>query len=282
MSDGKALEIVAECRQLPSLPEIYLRVKGVVDDPDGSIVDLAQAMSRDAAMTARVLRIVNSPFYGFPGRVDTVGRAVNLLGMQQVHDLVLTWAISSAFAGVNSARLSMKAFWRGSLARAIAAKRLAKNAGFVDADRLFVEGLLSNIGRLVLYVQLPELAAQCEQRAKQSGTPCKEIERSVFGCDHAEVGAALVHAWSLPAAFEEPIRTHLNPGQANIHATEAAILNLAAAVAERLNGGNFSAADPLAVGMLSADDALLQDTADFVDQTLEATVAEIFPQYATQ
>ena len=158
-----ALEIVTDIDRLASMPAVYHRVKQVIDDPNGSMGRLAEAMATDPAMTARILRIVNSPYYGYPGHIDTISRALSILGMQQVHDLVLAWAISATFVGIRPALMSMDSYWRNSVARAVAARQLAKRARFVNTERLFVEGLLSNIGHLVMYFRAPELAARRKQ-----------------------------------------------------------------------------------------------------------------------
>jgi HD-like signal output (HDOD) protein len=275
-----AVEIVAQTDRLPSLPAAYLRVKRVIDDPNASIPQVAEAMAIDPALTARVLRVVNSPFYGFPGRIQTVTRALSILGMQPVHDLVLAWAIISAFAGISSSAVPMNEFWRKSVARAVAARKLAQQARFVDAERLFVEGLLSDIGHLVMYVQLPDLAVQAAETSTRAGRPLHEIEREIIGCDYAEVGAALVSAWGLPQAFNEPIACQIQPAAATIHPLEAAILHVAGALAESLRGRERPHPDPCARAILELDDATLTSLLTEVGLELEIVVATFFPNLA--
>jgi len=275
-----AIDIVAQTERLASLPAAYLRVKRVIDDPNGSIAQVAAAMATDPAMTARILRVVNSPFFGFPGRIETVTRALNILGMQQVHDAVLAWAISSAFADVRSSVVPMAAFWRNSVVRALAARQLARRARFVDAERLFVEGLLSDIGHLAMYAQVPDLAIQAMEASRRSARPLHEIERETIGCDYAQVGAALVSAWGLPRAFNEPIACQIDPSAATSHRLEAAILHIAGALAESAGDIGRCHPDPFALAILELDDAVLSELRTQAGLELESVVATLFPHLA--
>jgi HD-like signal output (HDOD) protein len=275
-----ALEIVADIDRLASMPAVYHRVKQVIDDPNGSIGRLAEAMATDPAMTARILRIVNSPYYGYPGRIDTISRALNILGMQQVHDLVLAWAISATLVGIRPALMSMDAFWRDSVARAVAARQLARHAHFIDTERLFVEGLLSNIGHLVLYVRAPELALDASTTAKRTGEPLHEAERRIVGCDYAAVGAALVALWRLPAPFEEPLRCQVEPDTAIEHRLEATILHVAGTLADALSLSAPPSIEPQALETLGIDDASLKELGLQLPRQVEGIVGVFFPHLA--
>ena len=110
-------ELVACVERLASLPAVYHRIRALLDDPDSSVQDLANAVSSDAGITARVLRAVNSVLYGFPGKIETVARAVNMMGMQQVHDLVLNTSGIGAFSGIRTARMPMVPFWKNCVCR---------------------------------------------------------------------------------------------------------------------------------------------------------------------
>lgn len=275
-----ASEIVARTDRLPAMPAVYYRVKQSIDDPKGSIAKVAEAMMTDPAMTARVLRIVNSPYYGYPGRIETVSRALNILGMQHVHDLVLAWAISTTLAGVRPALLSIEAFWRGSVARAVTARHLARQAHFVDTERLFVEGLISDIGHLFLYLQVPDLAWQALQHSQRTGRALHEAERDLIGCDSAEIGAEVVRAWNLPEPFAEPIRFQVSPARAVEHRIEATILHVAAGVAEQLAGARLSQVDTDALEMLGLDRAGLAALTEQLRPQIGGVLATFFPHLA--
>jgi HD-like signal output (HDOD) protein len=277
---ANAAELVSQADRLASLPAAYLRVKQVLDDPHGSIPQLRDALATDPAMTSRLLRVVNSPFYGFPGRIDTVTRALHILGMQQVHDVVLSWAIASAFANLRTQVVSMEVFWRSSVARAIAAKQLGRHAGFIDSERLFVEGLLSDIGHLVMFATVPRLATEALDLSARTRCPLDGAERTIVGCDYAEVGAALVAAWALPPAFEEPIACQIDPSKADAHRLEAAILHVAGALAGSPRGEASALPLSFALDLLGLDEPAVQALRAQVAQDLDAVVASYFPELA--
>ena len=220
-------ELVACVERLASLPAVYHRIRALLDDPDSSVQDLADAVSSDAGITARVLRAVNSVLYGFPGKVETIGRAVNLMGMQQVHDLVLSTSVIGAFSGIRPARMHMIKFWKDCVFRGLAARAAARTLGTGDPERMFVEGLLADIGHLVLFQTAPELAAEARTLAGQGGEPLRHVARRIVGCDFAEVGATLMDQWRVPRAFAEAIGAQTLPRLGGEHAADAAALNLA-------------------------------------------------------
>lgn len=275
-----AVEIVTKTDHLPSLPTAYLQVKRLIDDPNASSSQLAAALATDPAMTARLLRVVNSPFYGFPGRIETVTRALTILGMQQVHDAVLAGAISSAFADRRRSVVPMKPFWRRSVARAIAARLLARQARFVDAERLFVTGLLSDIGHLVMYAGVPDLTTEAMTTSGRTGRALHEVERELIGCDYADVGAALVSSWELPQAFYEPIACQIDPSLAFNHQLEAAILHVVGNLAASRVAPTSFEPHPFALSVLELDETSLVNLSKQVDRELDSAVATCFPHLA--
>ena len=219
--------IVERVRELATLPDVYLRIKRILDDPTSTHGDVAEALQTDPAMAARLLRVANSAFYGRPGGISTVARAVGLLGTQQVHDLVLAAAVIQGFDGLFPDSLKPRDFWRASILAATTAKLLAEHCGFLDAERMFVAGLLAQVGQLVLLEQLPVQMGSIVYLASQSGQRACDLQRGSLGFDYAEVGAALFAAWQLPAALSEPIRLHTAPADATDFALEAAIIHIA-------------------------------------------------------
>ena len=170
-------ELVSQIEMLTSLPDVYERVRAQVDATDGSIAEVARLVGADPALSARLLRLVNSALYGPRGRIDDVLRAVTLLGLHQVHDLVLAMSLQATFAGIRPARLDMQRFWRSSLLTGLAARAAAQAAAQPTAERLFVIGVLSDIGHLVLYQTVPELAAMAQRWHR--GLPRSVWARSV-------------------------------------------------------------------------------------------------------
>jgi HD-like signal output (HDOD) protein len=226
-----ANDIISAGVNLVTLPGIYMQVKRIIDDPVTSPNDLTKALSTDPGMTVRVLRLVNSAFWGFGGRIESVSRAVTLLGMLHVHDVVLATSVAVAFKGIAPVRMDVPRFWRHSVFRALAANALARKAELADKERVFIEGLLSDIGHMILFQRVPDLAAQALERAYDLPVELPRLERELIGCDYAEVGAALVAAWGLAPCFPTVIAHQHHPEEAGEHAFEAALVQIAGLLA---------------------------------------------------
>jgi HD-like signal output (HDOD) protein len=219
--------MVAQAQGLATLPDVYLRIKQILDDPTASLVDVATALKTDPAMAARLMRVANSAFYGRPGGITTIDRAVSLLGSQQIHDLVLAAAVIQGFDRLFPDSLKPRDFWRASILAATIAKLLAEQCGFLDAERVFVAGLLAQVGQLVMLEQLPvQMGSIMHMAAHTAQRPC-DLQRQALGFDYAEVGAALFSAWRLPIALTEPVRLHTQPQTASEFALESAIVHIA-------------------------------------------------------
>lgn len=225
-----AEQLVASNVTLVTLPEVFVRVKQVVDDPRTTPIDLARAVSSDPATAARILKLINSAFWGFSGKIDSLARAVALLGMLHVHDLVLASAVVGAFARVQPALMDVAKFWRGSIFRALAATALARRGKLVDLGRVFTEALLSDLGHMILYLQTPELATQAFEQTRADPWQLAEAESALIGCNAAQVGGALTDCWHLPACFGESIRHQNAPHDTRTYALEASLLHIAGAL----------------------------------------------------
>lgn len=231
-------ELVKTCTTLYTLPEVYLEVKKVIDDPESTMADLSRAIGLDPGMTATVLKLVNSAFYAMPRKVESISRAVGILGMQPLHDLTLAVAVTTTFSGLNQQVMSMKVFWANSFFSGLVARELARRCFLVDSERMFVEGLLREIGHLILYEQMPKQAEQALRESAKTGTPIHTVEQNIFGFDFTEIGQVLVDTWNLPKNFGIAIRFQNNPNGTKDHEFEAALLNMANALTEGFQSPN--------------------------------------------
>lgn len=222
---------VIRAAQLISLPEVYLRLKNLLDEPDFAMAEVVVAISRDPAVTARLLRMANSSFYGFTTKVETVSRAVILIGARQVHDLLSATLVAETFKGMTCDVMDMHRFWRRSVYCAIATRQLAGLCSDLSRERFFIAGLLHDIGHLVMYQVIPELSQQALLLAKESGEPVSRKERELLGFDHAIINAELMHQWSLPESLQEMMQFHLEPEKAQNYPRETALVYLGALVA---------------------------------------------------
>jgi HD-like signal output (HDOD) protein len=225
-------DLVANFAKLSSLPEVYLKIREAVESPDSSAREVAQLISSDPAITARLLKVVNSVVYGMPRGVESVVQAVNILGMQPIHDIILASSVTTKFAGVSYGLMNVRRFWSHSLLCALTARALGKRANLVDHERLFVVGLLSRVGHLVMYDKIPQLTAVALSHCERTGQALYAVERQLIGCDYAAVGGDLLARWRLPETIVSMVQDHVEPERAHSSAIGAAIVHLAAAVAD--------------------------------------------------
>lgn len=224
-------DLVKGAVRLISLPEVFLKVTQMADDPHASGAAIAQVIGKDPALTARLLRIANSPLYGFPTRIDTFTRAIAVIGTRGLRDLVLAYTAVDAFSRFRNGLIDMEAFWRRSLLCAIVARHLGIHSKVVQAESLFASGVLHDIGQMIILNKLPEMARETHLRARDSGIPLHILERAVIGFSHAEVGGELLRQWMLPAGIWEGVKCHHAPGEARHSAPSAAIIHIASVVA---------------------------------------------------
>jgi putative nucleotidyltransferase with HDIG domain len=232
-----AQTIVARVGTLASLPNIYFQVDKAINHPASSTSRIGTILSYDQALCARLLRIANSAFYGFSRRIEGIEDAVRIIGTRQLHDLVLATVVLSQFKGVDSRLVSMRSFWRHSLACSIASRTLARLRRESNTERFFVAGLLHDIGSLAMYQLLPDRAQLSLERHCEGDKPLDEVERVVFGCDHAAVGAALMTSWTLPPFFRDAIANH-HLGGAHGHTPATAVVHLADVLVQALDLGS--------------------------------------------
>lgn len=217
---------------LVSLPEVCLRIGEMVEDPEVSASDLGYVISHDAGLTARLLKVVNSGVYGPAARVDTVSRAVTLLGLEELRDLVLaSSSVIDSSDGVPNELLDVSAFWRHSVYCGVLAELLARRCGVLHSERLFVAGLLHDIGKLVLCNRMPEAVGRVRERVQDRGGSADAIERELLGFDHAEVGGTLLAQWNMPAALCDAVRCHHHPNTGAEHGFDACLIHIADALA---------------------------------------------------
>jgi HD-like signal output (HDOD) protein len=220
-------QLASEVENLFSLPELYFKIKKVIDHPASTVNDVADVVVQDPNISARILRIVNSSFFGFATEIESIPRAINIMGMSQLHDLALTISATKAFKGINSSLINMKDFWLHSIYCAAIAKLIARKCNVVDSERLFVSGILHDIGHLVIYTKLPSQTAKLLETAKQQQVPLAQLEKSTFGFDYAEVGGELLKLWKLPDCLSQTVYHHTQIQNEEQFALDAAIIHIA-------------------------------------------------------
>ncbi len=220
-------ELVSGNIDLVSLPDICVRVQAMTEDPDCTSADIGKVISQDIALTASLLKLVNSAYYGFPAKIDTVSRAVSIVGTRELRDISLTMAAVEVFSSIPNSLIDMASFWKHSVFCGLLAQALSEHCNVLHKERLFIAGLLHDIGKLLIYCRLPEKACEILKGIESgSGNACLEEQR-VLGFDHAQVGAELLVLWQLPESLQETIACHHSPELAEDAKLEAAIIHIA-------------------------------------------------------
>jgi putative nucleotidyltransferase with HDIG domain len=264
-AESNAVDLVKDIKGLVTLPDVYLRITRLIDDPRSSTADIVKAVSQDPSFTIRLLRVANSALYRFPSAVDTVAKAVSVIGTSQISNLALSMSVASSFDGMLNELVSMPNFWRHSLYCALISRHLARVAGRCDPDALFTAGLLHDIGELVIFNRLPEpaKAALLLVLDSQDELPVHQAERQIIGFDHSEVGGELARQWNLPPLLEECIAHHHDIASAKRHPREVALVylgNILALMAEldSFELDDFAPIDPLAWSLTGLSEACIE------------------------
>lgn len=227
-------DILREIKNLAPLPQVALKVLEASAREDVIPRELIALIQTDAALTARVLKLSNSAYYGFRREIASLHEAGNLLGVSTLTSLVLTSCASRYFAGGSRDARSAKKLWERSVANALAASLLARIDGSVDLDRAYTAGLLQNIGLVVIgpYLQRDAARVQAEHEA---GSTQLEAEVNVLGVHHAEVGARLAERWNFPEVLVDSIRCHHEPEKARVDPLLTCIVYLGEEITDTLD-----------------------------------------------
>lgn len=226
--------VVRDNARLLSAPEIVTRLNQMVEDPGASAADIAELISQDPNLTARLLKLVNSPFYSFPAKIDTVSMAITVLGTRQLRDLVMSQLLIQQFNQNQPSGFDLETFWCHSLTCAIAARSIATELRVANPERFFVIGLLHDIGKMVMHLALAEQAQAIRRALDRDPSRLENIEKTTLGFDHAELGAELLRHWNLPASLIEPCLYHHTPRRAERFIKETAALHMADVIANNL------------------------------------------------
>ncbi len=223
---------------VPSLPLFYERLDEAINHPRSSISDIAKLISEDQGLTARILKLANSPLFGYFSRIDTITQAVTIIGVQQVRDLALAVSVVGLFKGIPEDLITMELFWKHSIACGLTARILATSQRETNLERFFVSGILHDIGRLVMFINAPGPSREMIEVCRSEGRLLHDVERERLGFDHGEVGGSLLRAWKIPARVAEPVEFHHRCSRAGQYPRETAILHLADLIAHALEFGS--------------------------------------------
>lgn len=224
--DDSLYGVLKEIDGLISLPEIYLKFRRLMDDPASTNEDFSQVISCDPNLAAVVLKVVNSALFGFPGQIDNISRAVNLLGIGQLHDMVLGASAVSSLDFPNDI-VPLKIFWRSSLFTGVLARILAHKIKIPGYESMFIIGILHEIGHLIMYSKYSARSKQAIASVNKENPFIHFAEYATLGFHYGQVGALLMAQWQLPINFQVITYYQPNPADAPLHPLNTALIHLA-------------------------------------------------------
>ncbi|OPZ59931.1 MAG: hypothetical protein BWY87_00749 [Deltaproteobacteria bacterium ADurb.Bin510] len=245
MSKAEKIKAITKRMQsLPTLPQVVKQFTAMVENPDVTAHEVGRLISSDQVLAGKVLRLANSPFYGFPWRISSVSHAIILLGFDVIKGVVLS---ASVFDIMEQAMLGL---WEHSLASAVVAGTLCRELGLPDAEEVSTAALLHDIGKVLVKVSLPDDYEQVAALVSERQCSFREAELEVLGVDHGDIGAWLAKEWNLPEKLAIPINYHHNIEAAHTLRERIAVVQVADAIARAFGEGY--AGDPHVPAVASA------------------------------
>ncbi len=264
---------VQRLQSLPTLPGIVQKISQLVDNPNVSTAKIGEEISKDQVLSAKVLKLVNSSFYGLSGRISSINQALVLLGFNVVKGLVLS---TSVFEKLTR---EMIGFYEHSLGCAIAAGIIAKEIGHPDKDEIWIAGLLHDIGKVIMWVNLPDDFAEIVDEAKRTRQFITDVEKEHLSITHTDVADWLATKWHLPISVREPMIYHHSPSRAKTAKVQTAIVHLANILVNAYGFGQSGddlvpPLDDQSAKLLGLTDRLLDEIILRLDEELSVTNTE--------
>ena len=209
MDEQQILKKLDRIKEIPTLPTIVFELNKYLQDPDTSIKTVCDTIEKDQAITLKILKLVNSAFYGFKSKISDLRNAIVLLGYNAVRNAIVSLSIISSFSKrVTLIDFDISQFWKHSLAVAVTSKNIAKKSGLEPPDKCFVGGLLHDVGKVILAQYFQELFVKVWTTVQNECLSFHEAEQHELPVDHARIGAHLAERWALPQGLIDAIRWH--------------------------------------------------------------------------
>ncbi len=200
--------ILEKLNDIPTLPIVATKVTELINDPNSSSADIADVLKKDQVLTAKVLKLINSPYYGIPGEVTDVKRALAYLGFNTLAQLVLSVSVISLFSDKENNRFSLQDFWKHALGTAVASEVIAKKIGYAKPEECFTCGLLHDVGKIVMLQIAPNEFTKIINLTEKEKISFYESERRLEVPNHGYLGEYIANKWRLPMVIRMSIRYH--------------------------------------------------------------------------
>lgn len=273
--------LVQDVSTIHSLPLFYSRLSEAINHPRSSIADVAKIISEDQGLTARILKLANSPIFGCFSKIESITQAVTIIGVQQVRELALAISVMDVFKGIPKDLVNMEQFWRHSIVTGLTARLLATSQREANLERFFVGGILHDVGRLVMFIKIPDLCREILEECRSNRLLLHQAERERLSFDHADVGGNLLRRWKIPPRIAEPVEFHHRCQRAEQYPRETSILHFADVIAHALEiGGSGEICvprlDPNVWDGLNISPYFLPSLVKQIDMTFAETIQAVF------
>ena len=230
----QARDLVNEASDLFTPPMVFRCLMNLLENPTDNRNEIAEIISYDPSLTVRLLRAANNVVYASKQTIDNVYDAVAVVNEDDLRTLIATTAAFETFRHVDTCLVDMNDFWNHSICCGLAAYVLADRCGRANRNQVFVAGIIHDIGQLVIYSAIPELASKVLEMAGEPEEYRYHAEKEIIGFTHAEVGAELLKNWGLPQHLIEVVRYHHEPDRAPGYSVDAALVHIATGITNRI------------------------------------------------
>ena len=238
MSKITLFQLLDKVKEMPPLPQSITQILDITKNPKSSAEDLAKVFELDPTLTANILKLANSPIYGFTSKISTISHAIVCLGFETVKSIALT---SSTHDMLNKELpaydLEKGMLWQHSISCATCAKIIAQRIAYSDCEEAYIAGLLLDIGKIILSRFAEDQFKQILEKTNDNKTPYNIAEQEILGFDHGKIGGKVVMRWQLPTILVEAIQYHHQPDKAKKHQKLTYIVHLADAISDMLGIG---------------------------------------------
>ena len=221
--------IITNVRSIFSLPDVVFRINDLINSEEATNTELERIISSDPALTAKLLKFANSTYFGFSGKIETVMKAISIIGHKELRNLVIASSVTTTFKGIPPDLVNMDTFWNHSVTSGVTARLLASSVD--NRERFFIAGLLHDVGRLILFSQFPKESAKVLNCLKQGEDAAIQEERKIFGFTHAQLGAELLKQWKLPPNIWKMVEYQSDPMKNGEYQSDACTLCAAISIA---------------------------------------------------
>jgi len=280
-----ARDFIADMAEQISMPDVYRGIRSLIVDQDLSISDFVKVIENDSMLSVRLMRIAHSPYFGFQHRAENLKQAVNLMGIMQLHDLVLNSLSLRTFTAIPQQVFNLQEFWTYSVQCGIAARTLAQYSRVFPINPYFTLGLLHEVGHAAMYVKAPELSLQAFSESRKSKQSLVEKERELLGFDYTQIGTELMRLWNLPGLHQQVTAFHLTPEMAKKDYQQAVqIIHLAHMICQDLE----SDSNCKLIETIKTNDVQLQNLPSNIDEIIhkeieantDIVLSMLWPDYA--